>query len=190
MTAWTFETLAAADRKKLEEVLLAGAPPDFDQLEGYIYCGWNHEWVGRLSGEKFKKGFRRKGERTLGYNEICRQDDQGYRGEWRLRTGKNGRPRHIGFFRVGQIRDEKPMKLYRPYQHAGSFNYAVRENTWLNFPFRVIRDMVVLPNPGDHELMLCKAYFHLVGPINIFYCYFLLGHREPIEFEPPWANER
>jgi hypothetical protein len=182
MSTWTFETLAAADRKKLEEVLLGSQPPDFDQLEGYIYCGWNHEWVGRLSGEKFKKGFRRREGRPFGYNEIVRQDREGYRGDWEVKL-EDGRPIQVGYFRVGLIRDEPPQRLYRPYQHAGHFNYNVDLNRWRNFPFRVIRDMVVLPNPGDHSLMLCKAYFQ-VGFLHVFYCYFLLGHRQEIEHEP------
>jgi hypothetical protein len=186
MSDWTYETLAAANRKKLEEVLLNSPPPDFDQLEGYIYCGWNHEWVGRLSGEKFKKGFRRREGKPFGYNEIVRQDRQGYRGEWEVKL-EQGRPVQVGYFRVGLIKDEPPQRLYEPYRHAGHFNYDVDLNTRrrfpLNFPFRVIRDMVVLPNPGDHSLMLCKAYFQLAF-LHLFYCYFLLGHRKPIEFEP------
>jgi hypothetical protein len=182
MAPWTYETLAAADRKTLEEVLKGGRPPDFDQLEGFIYCGWNHEWVGRLSGEKFKKGFRRKGERTLGYNEIVRQDRKGFHGEWEVKL-KNGRPIQVGYFRVADVKDEPPNRLYEPYRHAGHFNYHVDLNTWRNVPFRVIRDFVVLPNPGDHGLMLCKAYFQLAF-LHVFYCYFLLGHRQPIEHEP------
>ena len=182
MTPWTFETLAEADRGTLEEVVRSGDPPDYDQLEGYVYCGWNHEWVGRLSGEKFKKGFRRRDERTLGYNEICRQDDNGFNGEWDVKL-KNGRPIQVGYFRVGRIEDEPRQKLYAPYGSAGHFNYNVDLNTWRNLPFRVIRDMVVLPNPGDHDLMLAKAYFQ-VSFLHLFYCYFLLGHRQPIEHEP------
>ena len=81
--------------------------------------------------------------------------------------------------------DEPPEKLYRPYRHAGHFNYNVPLNKWRNLPFRVIRDFVVLPNPGDHGLMLCKAYLQFGFKwANVFYCYFLLGHREEIEFEP------
>jgi hypothetical protein len=84
---------------------------------------------------------------------------------------------------VGLIENEPQQRLYEPYRHAGHFNYNVDLNTWRNFPFRVIRDMVVLPNPGDHELLLCKAYFQLAF-LHVFYCYFLLGHRKPIEHEP------
>ena len=181
---WTYETLAAADRKQLEEVMLTCPAPDLDELEGHIYCGWNHEWIGRISGEKFKKGFRRREGRPFGYNEIVRQDDKGFRGQWEVKL-RDGRPIQLGYFRVSQVADEPPEPLYKPYRHAGHFNYDVPINTWRNLPFRVIRDFVVLPNPGDHDLMLCKAYLQFgFRWANVFYCYFLLGHREEIEFEP------
>jgi hypothetical protein len=185
MTAWTFETLAAADRDKLEEVLRAGQPPEYDQLEGYLYCGWNHERVSRLTGEKFKKAFRRKGERTVGYNEVCHQDGKGYRGEWRVKL-RNGQPVRIGYYRVALVKDEPPRSPYRDYTNAVLFDYNVYlNNTLRNLPLRVIRDIVVLPNPGDHELMLGKAYLQLgFRWINFFYSYFVLGHRTRIEHEP------
>lgn len=183
-TSWTFDSLARADRKALEEVLLTGAAPDLEELNGWIYCGWNHEWVGRLSGEKFKKGFRKKDGRNMGYNELVRQDGQGHDGEWKVRM-KDGRPRQLGYFRVALVEDEPAEPLNRPYRHTGHFNYDVPINTGLNLPFRVIRDYVVLPNPGDHSLMLCKAFFQFGFEwANIFYCYFLLGHRQEIRFEP------
>lgn len=185
--SWTFDSLAPVDRPILEAVMLSSPAPDFTETEGYIYCGWNHEWVSVLSGRKFKKGFRRRDDHDgwFGYNHVVVQDDKGYEGEWELRLGDDGRPKPLGFFRVGQTGDEPPQRLYKPYLHTGHFNYNVPVNTWLNFPFRVIRDFVVLPNPGDHELMLCKAYFQLgFRWLNLFYCYFLLGHRETIEFEP------
>jgi hypothetical protein len=183
-TRWTFDTLAEADKPTLEKILLENPAPDFDQCEGYIYCGWNHEWVGKLSGEKFKKGFRRLDGKPFGYNEIVRQDGQKHGGEWNVRM-RNGRPIQVGFFRVSYVKDEPPQKLYEPYLHTGHFNYNVPRNKWLNYPFRVIRDFVVLPNPDDHSLMLCKAYFQLGFKwLNLFYCYFLLGHRQEIEYEP------
>ena len=187
--AWTYESLAATDRKTLENLLRTGTPPDPDELEGYIYCGWNHEWLPqKLSGEKFKKAFRKKDGKPFGYNEIVRQDHKGPGGEWQVEI-HDGRPRQVGFFRVGYVKDEPPTKLNQKYPHTGFLNYEVERNTWLNLPFRVIRDYSVLPNPGDHELVLCKAYFQLLHPrFNIFYCYFLLGRREPIEVEPEYAR--
>jgi hypothetical protein len=35
----------------------------------------------------------------------------------------------------------------------------VKQNGGLNFPLRGIQDFVVLPNPGDHTLVLGKTYF-------------------------------
>jgi hypothetical protein len=180
---WTYETLAEANTTELENVMLTGTAPDPEQLNGWIYCGWNHEWVGRLSGEKFKKGFYKLDGKNLGYNEICYQDNDSYRGEWKVRL-KNGRPIQLGYFRVSYIKDEPPERLNEPYQHLGHFNYNVSLNTWHNLPFRIIRDFVVLPNPDDHTLMLCKAYLQVLPFLNIFYCYFLLGHRQKIEFLP------
>lgn len=187
---WTYDTLAHADRKTLERVLTTSAPPDPDDLEGFIYCGWNHEWLPqRLSGEKFKKGFRRKDGRPFGYNEMCRQDHKGPGGVWEVVKNDDGTNRQLGFFRVGLVKDEPPTRLNRKYAHAGHLNYDVAKNTGLNLPFRVIRDFSVLPNPGDPELILCKAYFQLLTPkLNLFYCYFLLGKREPIVHEPDWAR--
>jgi len=169
---WTYASLAQADRATLEKILLTGLPPDPEQLNGFIYCGWNHEWVGKLSG------------RNLGYNEIVIQDHQKYQGAWNVKM-VNGRPHQLGYFRVMRIKDEPPLRLYRPYIHLCGFDYNLAEmNSGGNFFFRVIRDFVVLPNPGDHSLMLCKAYLRIFPFLNIFYCYFLLGHRQPIEYLP------
>lgn len=186
---WTFDTLAEADRPTLERVLRAGPAPDLEQLEGYIYCGWNHEWVSVISGRKFKKGFRRKDGRGFGFNEMVHQDGPGHGGEWRVKTD-DGRPVQLGYFNVRPVSAEAPIRLYKPYRDLASFNYSVPENTGKNLIFRPIRDVVALPNPGDHELLLCKAYFQLGFTwLNVFYCYFLLGHREPIPHEPWWVRQ-
>lgn len=180
---WTYESLAKVDRARLEEVLRTGTPPDPEQMNGYIYCGWNHEWVGNLSGEKFKKGFYKKDGKYLGYNEIVVQDRKGPAGEWKVEM-RNGRPTQLAFFRVSYVRDEPVEQLNKPYRHLGHLNYNLLMNKGTNIPFKVIRDFSVLPNPGDHSLILCKAYFQVFPWLNIFYCYFLLGHRQEIEFKP------
>jgi hypothetical protein len=163
---WTFETLAASVRRTLEEEMSSGQAPDFEQLEGYSYRGWNHERIARLTGEKFKKVFRRIDGRPFGYNEVVRQDHQGYRGEWELKL-RDGRPIRLGYYRVSRA------------DNAALLDYNVDLNTGRNLPLRVIRDFVVLPNAGDHGLVLGKAYLQL--GLRIFYSYFVLGYREPIE---------
>ena len=100
---------------------------------------------------------------------------------------QNGQPQQLGYFRCAMTRDEPPEQLYAPYLHTAHFNYDLADlNTGFNVVFRPVRDFVVLPNPGDHTLMLCKAYFHLGPSTDVFYCYFLLGHREKITFFPVW----
>lgn len=181
---WTYETLAEADRRTLEEIMLTRKAPDLDALNGYIYCGWNHEWLSRqLSGAKFKKGFAMKDGQRMGYNELVVQDHRGYEGEWEVRM-KDGRPIQLGYFRVSNTADEPPERLNRPYQNTGHLNYDVSMNRWYNIFFRPIRDFAVLPNEGDHGLILCKAYLQAARSVNVFYCYFLLGHRLSIEHDP------
>ena len=119
---WTYETLAQCNPAQLENILLTGSAPDPEQLNGWIYCGWNHELVGKLSGEKFKKGFYKKNGANFGYNEICEQDSDGFRGNWKVRLS-NGRPTQLGYFRSDLVKEEPPQPLYKPYQHLGHFNY-------------------------------------------------------------------
>lgn len=181
---WTYETLAQADKQTLENILLHGSPPDPEQLNGFIYCGWNHELFGRLlSGEKFKKGFYKKDGMNNGYNETVIQDHQKYLGQWEVGLHKV-RPNQLGYFRVAYVKDEPPTKLNAPYQHLVTFSYDVPYHKWYLIFFSTIRDFVVLPNPGDHSLLLCKAYIRFSDSLSIFYCYFLLGHRQPIRYLP------
>lgn len=180
---WTFETLARAGKETYENILLTGTPPDIESLNGYIYCGWNHEPIGSISGEKFKKGFYKKDGANLGYNETVIQDNKKYLGDWKVGLHKV-RPNQLGYFRVSYVKNEPYHKLYQPYLHLAHFNYDIPLHKFHLSFFRVIRDFVVLPNPGDHSLMLCKAYLHITEDINIFYCYFLLGHRQEIKYLP------
>lgn len=183
-TPWTYETLAQADRATLEDILRRGTPPDLEALNGYIYCGWNHEWIGKLSGEKFKKGFLKKADgKVYGYNEMCEQDGKKYNGDWKVRM-HNDHPIQLAFFRTSLVSQEPPIKLAEHYRQLAHFNYDMPQNTGYNLPFRVIRDYVVAPNPGDNTLLLCKAYLQVFPWFNIFYCYFMLGHRKEIEYKP------
>jgi hypothetical protein len=176
MTAWTFESLAAAGRDRLEQTLRTSAAPDYGGLEGHLYRGFNLGFVGRLAGPKFKKGFARRGARPLGYNELCLQDRKGPRGVWEAKPGRG----HVGYFHVAGPAGEPRRSPYGRYPGAGLFDYGLDLNSGLQLPFRLIRDVVVLPNEGDHDLVLGKAYLD-VGLGRIFCCYFVLGHRERLE---------
>lgn len=187
-TPWTYESLAKVDRNTLEKVLLESPAPDLEQLNSWIYCGWNHEWVaGLLSGEKFKKAFWKRDGKNFGYNHVVVQDNRGYLGEWKD-SMHDGHPRQLGYFRCSMASEEPHLdKEFEPYVKTAHFNYDLADlNKGLNVIFRPVRDFVVLPNPGDHSLLLCKAYFHLGPQTDVFYCYFQLGHREKIKYFPKW----
>jgi len=183
---WTYESLGLESKASLENVLRTGVPPNLEDLNGYIYCGENHEWIGKVSGEKFKKGYTKKDGVNMGYNEMCTQDGKKWTGDWPIRRKADGKPIQLAFFRTSMVKDEPAYPLYKPYINLAHFNYDLPLNSGYNIPFRVIRDFVVAPNDGDPELLLCKAYL-TVFPyfLNIFYCYFLLGMREPI-VDMPW----
>lgn len=186
MNQWTFDSLAHANSTTLEELMLTRPAPDYDQIHGFRYAGWNHGFgASLLSGEKLSKAFLRKGKRTMGFNEVILQDHQRHKGKWD-RLMIHDRPVQLAFYRVSDVKSEKKEKLYEPYPNAGVFDYALpKMNSGINAIFQCIRDVVVLPNPGDHSLMLCKAHFRRTATKSDFYCYFQLGHRLPIDF-PPW----
>lgn len=181
---WTYESLAQADKATMENILRTGAPPDLEQLNGYIYCGWNHEWfAGRLSGIKFKKGFHKKDGMNCGFNETVIQDNQKYLGQWESGLHKV-RPNQLGYFSTSYVKDQPPTKFASPYQHLATFDYLLPYHKWYLIWFRVIKDFVVCPNEGDNSLLLCKCYFHFSDNFNVFYSYFLLGHRYEIRYLP------
>lgn len=181
---WTYETLAQADRATLENILRTGKPPDPEQLNGYIYCGWNHEKIASfISGTKFKKGFYKKDGLNYGFNEVVIQDRQGYLGQWEVGLHKV-RPNQLGYFKVGMVKDDPPTKVNAPYRHLVTLDYRVPFHKWYTIFFRLIKDYMVCPNEGDPTLLLCKAYLRFSDNFNVLYCYFLLGHRQEIRYLP------
>ena len=138
----TWEELTGADRGTLEELMRTGATPDITQLLGHTYRGLNSGLVPRLTGEKFKKVFHEQEGRPCGHNLVVHQRRDG----WQVKT-KNGEPVRIGWFSL------------RPEGHTVRFDYNVKQNSGLNLPLRGIQDFVVLPNPGDHSLVLGRAHF-------------------------------
>jgi hypothetical protein len=171
---WTWDALAEAKRDTLEEVLRSGATPDPAQLDGHTYRGWNRGLLARIITQKFKKAFYAEDGEHWGYNLVVHQDGKGHRGEWKVKT-KNGEPERIGWFRVLRTDGEQPRKPTKGYANTVRLDYAVKRNKGLNFPLRAINDFVVLPNPGDHRLLLGKAYLRLGFPwLTVFWCFFLI----------------
>jgi hypothetical protein len=185
---WTFETLARADKDTLELIMRKGTAPEIEKLNGLIYCGWNCGSIGKLTGEKFKKGFCQKDGINYGFNETVVQDKQGYSGSWKMKPSQV-RPFQMGYFRVSYVKEESISQSYNFYEHLALFNYKVPINKWHMSFFKVIRDFIVLPNENDHGLLLGKAYLQLWGKTRIACCYFLLGHPEKIQFIPPLLKQ-
>ena len=183
MSNWTFDTLARADHKTLEEVLLVAQAPDPAQLTGRVYNGYNHHWLGQLFGiSKFRKAFYQDEHALYGFNQVVLQDRQHDRGAWRVRM-TDGKPAVQGFYRVTFVKDELPQKYSAPYEHLVYFNYNSDLNPRWNVAMRSIRDYVGLPNAGDHSLLLGKAYLQVAPWLTIFASYFVLGHPQTLDGE-------
>ncbi len=180
MPTWTFETLAQADRKTLEEVLLASTAPDPAQLNGYVYDGYNHNRLAQLVAQKFRKAFYQKGHLLHGFNQIVMQDGQHSTGEWRVRMTQ-GKPVVQGFYLVTCAKDEPLREVLAPYRHLLYFNYDIDLNPRWNLVMRSIRDYVGLPNAGDHSLLLGKAYLRIAPRLHLFASYFILGHPQTFD---------
>lgn len=132
-------------------------------LDGRSYRGWNRGAVMRHLTQKFVKTFRREADGDWGHNLKVRQDKLAPGGRWELQL-RHGRPVAQGHYRV------------TPEGRTLHLDYDVPRNTGANLPLRVIQDFVVLPNAGDHDLMLGRANFR-AGPVRFFVCFFQLELR-------------
>jgi hypothetical protein len=172
---WNFENLARAEKPLLESILVSGNAPEIGALDGYTYCGWNLDPIGKLTGQKFKKCFFSTKDGVYGFNKKVRQDSVKAGGAWNDVQYK-GRFKTMGYFKVAYAYDCPLQELTRQYRHLAVFNYNLSLNQGLSVFFKVIRDFMVLPNPDDNSLLLGKAYLHLPGNLEVFACYFLLGY--------------
>jgi hypothetical protein len=181
MTAphWTFESLAQAGRSTFESILQHHPAPDPAQLAGYVYKGWNDGIITYLTGRKFKKCFFQEKGITMGCNLVILYDFQEYRGEWRELNLFGSVPR-AGYYRVMDVPQTTGIAEYAAYQPLKLLNYNEPRNIWLSAPLRLIRDVVALPNPDSHDLVLGKAYLQILPQSLLFVSYFVLGMREPL----------
>jgi hypothetical protein len=175
---WTYETLAQAGRATFEQILRSNPAPDPAQLAGYVYKGWNDGIVTYLTGRKFKKCFFQEGSEYNGCNLVIAYDFKEFRGDWN-EVKLFGSTLRAGYYHVTDV-PTSPIAEYVPYRPLKLLNYNVGRNTWLNVPLRLIRDVVALPNPGSHDLVLGKAYLNILPQSLLFVSYFVLGMREPL----------
>ena len=144
---WTWEGLTSADQRALKRVFEEGATPAIDELLGGRYDGLNIGLLTRLTGRRFKKLFYLSDGEPFGHNI----------------QEKRGRPVELGWYRV--YPDGRGVRI----------DYAVKQNRGLHLVLRALRDRIVLPNPGDHELVLGEARY-----LGLRVAYFVLRRENSI----------
>lgn len=175
---WAFSTLARADNTTLEMALRASQAPDPTRLVGYGYDGYNCNWLGQLVDTKFRKLFYRDAQGVHGFNQLIEQDDQGYEGQWQVRV-RDGRVQTRGYFKVAPVGEgNTPGSLLAPYGHLLGFDYDVPQNG-RDLLARTIYDVIGLPNEGEYDVVLGKAYLRLPAGLILFATYFILGRPQP-----------
>ena len=129
--SWTWESLTTADKGTLKRVFEEGATPEIEGLLGGTYDGVNIGLLTRLTGRRFKKLFYLRDGEPFGHNIQERR----------------GRAVELGWYRV------------RPDGRTVRIDYDVKENRGLYVVLRALQDRIVLPNPGDQELVLGEARY-------------------------------
>ena len=149
----SLKDLAAADSRRLRELLIAGEPPNPAALADWEYRGVNMPpTVPRLLGiRRFVKGF--EGERNgefLGYNKQV----VGWRLEepWICRPQRDGREAYAYFV----VHAVDPEAIDSRYPNAVLFDYGAAPEPEPGVAAR-LRDYVVRVTSGSDELLLGRA---------------------------------
>jgi len=168
---YTYEQLARLSNAKLEEIFRRAGTPDFENLAGYEFRGWNTPVFASLLGiRKFKKGFYHADGKPFGYNIPVKQN--GLNGPWICKPSDEN-PKRFGFYSVSRPGDSS---LSDKEPNALVLNYADGDNSLFEGAF--LRDFLVRPYPRNPDIYLGKAYIAL-GPKLVFSNFFVLErHRE------------
>jgi len=172
MSRYKYEELCQMKDKELEEIFRQGKTPEFKNLIGWEFRGYNVPYITEILGfRKFKKGFfvgpgqSPEGAEIMGYNVLVLQN--GFFGKWIALPDENY-PKRYGFYLVYKVRPEEPDNKY---PNALLLNYGKAKNGL--HPARFLRDYLVQPDPDNPDLYLGKAYFAL-GPLRVFPSFFVL----------------
>jgi hypothetical protein len=168
-----FRRLAATPADELEALMLAGRRPEAEDLIDREFRGLNLLPGARTLGiRKFIKGFFRPpgSERVEGYNVRVAQN--GDTEEW---TPEPGRER-FGFYVVRSGANGPSLR----YPQSLLLDYgASARNPRLRLE-RLLRDYLVVPDPGRPDVLLGKAFL-AVGGSGVKAGYFVL---ERVDGEP------
>ena len=174
-----FRRLALMPARHLDEVFRSGVAPDYAELAGREFLGWNPPRMAQLIGiGKFVKGFDPVGEPPAGgppellgrgYNRAVRRSR--LTDPWVL-AGPPGDAGRFGFYEVRRVRPDAPGRDAR-HPNALLLDYGAGGNPWWS-PTRALRDYIVRVDVGPESVYLGKAYLAL-GPLRVFASHFLIG---------------
>lgn len=182
----TFETLAKADKKTLDDVMKNGTMPDLESMIGWEFDGYNLTFMATILGiRKFRKGFYNAQEKKFygycsrapelykGYNVKMKQNK--FEQPWEY---KNGKPQRFGWFDIiTAYAFHKDLALH---PNAALLHYGLDERNTL-FEGKMLRDYLVQVNDNDKDLYLGKAY-NAVGKNLVMPSYFIIKRAEKVNF--------
>ncbi len=163
----TLEDLAKLGNPELMQVFAEGKTPEWDQLRGFEFRGFNVGTPPKLLGiQKFKKGFFNKSDQPFGYNIPVMQN--GLYGKW-ISKPHDENPKRFGWYSVGPV-DPNAKENKEP--HAFLINYhdgnnPLHDGSW------ILRDYIVQVDHDNPDLYLGKAFLAL-GPARVFSNFFII----------------
>ncbi|MDP2907849.1 MAG: hypothetical protein Q8O03_07970 [Nanoarchaeota archaeon] len=181
---YTFETLAKADKKTLDDVMKNGTMPDLESMAGFEFDGYNLTFMATILGiRKFRKGFYKYKIETefftvsgkyAGYNVKMKQNK--FEQPWEY---KNGKPERFGWFNI--FKDYSFGKDGLDiHPNAALLHYGLDERNTL-FEGKMLRDYLVQVNDNDKDLYLGKAY-NAIGKSLVMPSYFIIKRAEKVNF--------
>ena len=179
----TYYDLIRMSNTELDKVHAQGKTPEFKDLVGWEFRGFNTPAFAKLLGfQKFKKGFfldhgqAVDGEEISGYNVWVLQNGAD---DPHIAKPSDDEPKRHGFYVVYRVRpEERDNKV----PHALLINYGKGRNASFN-PERAIRDYLVQVDPDNKDLLLGKAYF-AIGPARVFPSFFILERNNESNYKP------
>lgn len=178
----TFETLAKADKKTLDDVMENGKMPDLESMAGFEFDGYNLTFMASILGiRKFRKGFYKyKWNKVLdlwryaGYNVKMKQNS--FKKPWEY---KGKEPKKFGWFEIFTLNRFKEEGLDM-YPNATILHYGLDKRNTL-FEGKMLRDYLVQVNDNDKDLYLGKAY-NAIGKNLVMPSYFIIKRAEKVNF--------
>jgi hypothetical protein len=182
----TFETLAKADKKTLDDVMKNGTMPDLESMAGWEFDGYNLTFMATILGiRKFRKGFyKAQGKKFYGYCSRAPELYKGYNVKMKQNKFKqpweykNGKPQRFGWFDIiTAYAFNKDLALH---PNAALLHYGLDERNTL-FEGKMLRDYLVQVNKDDKDIYLGKAY-NAVGKNLVMPSYFIIKRAEKVNF--------